>query len=252
MKPLKTSWQNVGSWYDKKVGDKGLYYHEHVILPNALRLLNLHTNDSLLDLGCGQGILGRSIPKDVGYVGIDASPTLITSAKNRDKNSKHVYKTGDITTQLPIKEVFTHASIILALQNCEFPRNVFHEVANHLKPGGTFLIVVNHPYFRIPRLTAWGIDEHNKQQYRKVFRYASPQKIPITMHPGQQTGPLTWSFHFPLSDYSTFLNQEGFMIDKIEEWTSDKESVGKASKMENRSRSEIPLFMGILAKKIIN
>jgi hypothetical protein len=46
------------------------------------------------------------------------------------------------------------------------------------------------------------------------------------------------------------LKDAGFVIDTIEEWTSDKESEGRAGKMENRSRAEIPLFMAIKAIKI--
>jgi hypothetical protein len=45
------------------------------------------------------------------------------------------------------------------------------------------------------------------------------------------------------------LNKAGFMIAKIEEWTSDKESEGKTAKQENRARAEFPLFMAIQAQK---
>jgi hypothetical protein len=36
----------------------------------------------------------------------------------------------------------------------------------------------------------------------------------------------------------------------MEEWTSDKVSVGKAAKGENRARAEFPLFMAIRAVKV--
>jgi hypothetical protein len=45
------------------------------------------------------------------------------------------------------------------------------------------------------------------------------------------------------------LKDAGFVIEEIEEWTSDKESEGRAGRMENRSRNEIPLFMAIGAIK---
>jgi hypothetical protein len=45
------------------------------------------------------------------------------------------------------------------------------------------------------------------------------------------------------------LKDAGFAIDVIEEWTSDKESEGRAARMENRSRSEFPLFLAIKAFK---
>ena len=53
------------------------------------------------------------------------------------------------------------------------------------------------------------------------------------MHPGQKQSTLTWSFHFPLSSYSQFLQESGLLIEKIEEWTSPKKSIGKMGKAEN-------------------
>ena len=246
-----TSWQKVGKWYNKLVEDKGHYYHEHVIIPGVLKFLNLKPNDSLLDVGCGQGVLARQIPKNVYYQGIDNAPTLIESAKRLDKNQSHHYSIADATNPLPFeKHDFTHSAIVLALQNMENPEIVFQNISRRLVSTGKLVIVLNHPMFRIPRQSSWGIDEANKLQYRRINRYLSPLKIPITMHPGQSVQTLTWSFHHPLSDYSKFLKNTGFLIELIEEWTSTRESLGSAAKMENRGRAEIPLFMAILAQKI--
>lgn len=115
--------------------------------------------------------------------------------------------------------------------------------------NGYLLIVLNHPAFRISRQSSWGIDPNSKIQYRRIDRYMTPINIPITAHPGEKHSEFTWSYHLPLWEYSRMLKDNGFAIELIEEWTSDKESVGKASKMENRSRAEIPLFMAILAQK---
>lgn len=48
-------------WYDKLVGDEGSDYHRNVILPAALKLLDLKAGERVLDLCCGQGILTRSL-----------------------------------------------------------------------------------------------------------------------------------------------------------------------------------------------
>ena len=74
-------------------------------------------------------------------------------------------------------------------------------------------------------------------------------QIPINMNPSDRNSPITMSYHHPIGDYSRMLKDAGFTIDLIEEWTSDKESEGRAAKMENRSRSEIPLFLAIKAVK---
>ena len=78
----------------------------------------------------------------------------------------------------------------------------------------------------------------------------SPMEIPINMNPSDRSSPITMSYHYPLSDYSKMLKDAGFVIDLIEEWTSDKESEGRVARMENRSRAEIPLFIAIRAIKI--
>ena len=92
----ETSWESAGAWYDKIVGSKGHYYHQHVILPGALRLLDLKEKDSLLDLACGQGILARHLPPQVPYTGIDISPSLIRSAKQQTYRGKPEFHVGDV------------------------------------------------------------------------------------------------------------------------------------------------------------
>jgi SAM-dependent methyltransferase len=242
---VSTSWENSHKWYDSIVGEKGHYYHEHVVLPNSLKLLNLQKGDSLLDLGCGQGVLARSLPTHVRYTGVDASSSLIQSAKAK---SKHPFYTDDITKPFTLKEKpFSHAALILAVQNLENPEVAFQNAAAHLTPHGKFLIVLNHPCFRIPRQSSWGIDEPKKLQYRRIDLYMSSLKIPIQTSPSQkEKSATTFSFHHPLSYYIQKLNASGFKIETMEEWISDKKSTGPKAAMENRSRKEFPLFLAIL------
>lgn len=250
-KTTSTSWEPVSKWYSQSVGKDGHYYHQFVILPKLLKLLNLNDNSSLVDLACGQGILARHIPEKVPYLGIDIAPSLIAEAKRLDKNPQHNYLVGDLAKPLKLeKQTFTHATMILALQNLAKPDSVFKQIAAILQPNGMFAMVINHPYFRIPRQSSWGVDENKKIQYRRVDLYLSEQKIPIQAHPseGVQSSE-TWSFHYPLSTYIRWLNEAGFVIELLEEWCSDKKSEGKMAKMEDRSRAEFPLFMTLIARK---
>jgi ubiquinone/menaquinone biosynthesis C-methylase UbiE len=247
-KSVDTSWHAETKDYNKIVGEDGHYFHQHVVIPGVLRLLNLKRGDSLLDLGCGQGVLARAIPTGVNYLGVDAAAGLIDVAKKMDHEPNHKYITASATRQLQLSESFTSAAIVLALQNMELPQNAIKNASQLLVKDGKLAIVINHPMFRIPRQSGWG--EHpNKLQYRYVNRYLSFMKIPILMHPSRKGGAETVSYHFPLSYYVDALVKNGFVITAIEEWTSDKESKGKAAKQENRARTEIPLFMAILAQK---
>ena len=246
----RSSWQRVSSWYSKSTEGKGHYYHEYVVIPSVLKLLNLREDSKVLDLGCGSGILGRSIPKDTKYIGIDLSESLVKDARKRDRSSGHEYITTDATKNLSLDSDFTHSVLILSLQNMQDGLMAIKNAFKHLVPDGTLVIVLNHPVLRIPRQTSWGLDQKTKMQYRRIDRYLNPMEIPIKMNPSQVNSPTTWSYHYSISDYSKMLNEAEFVIELIEEWTSDKESVGKASRMENRARNEFPLFMAIKARKI--
>lgn len=37
-----TTWEPVAGWYKGLVGDKGHYYHQHVIIPESLKILSLN------------------------------------------------------------------------------------------------------------------------------------------------------------------------------------------------------------------
>ncbi len=249
--PKTTSWENSSRWYNELVGARGHYYHEHVIIPGVLRLLNLGRDSSLLDVGCGQGIMGRQLSKHQKYCGIDISNELIKEARERDQKREHIYLVADATKPVRLPEpIFTHATAILSLQNMEDPAPAIALIGKHLTANGRAVLVLNHPYFRIPRHSGWGVEPGNKRQYRWVTSYTSPLSIPITTHPGQKNSARTWSFHQPLSAYTTFLAAAGLAIERIEEWSSDKKSQGPHAKSEDRARSEIPLFMAIVARKI--
>lgn len=246
----KTSWQKVAPWYSRITDHgQGHYYHQHVVIPKTLALLDLKPGSKILDLACGNGVLAKAIPGGVNYLGIDISASLVKEAQKSDINANHKYQIFDVTKPVNVPSDFTHAAIILALQNVEKPEEVLKNAAKALVDDGVFVIVLNHPVLRIPRQTSWGIDEQRKIEYRRIDRYLSPLKIPINMNPGDRNSAVTWSYHHSISDYSKMLKDAGFVIEVIEEWVSDKESEGKAAKMENRGRSEFPLFMAIKARK---
>lgn len=249
-----TSWNQEAAWYQKLVGNKGHYYHRHIVLPGVLRLLQVQPSDTVLDLGCGQGIFAYALPPVKAYFGIDAAPNLIKFARQNIHKQGYEFCLADLTQPFVgqhTQHAFQKAVMILSLQNMKDLLQPLQTAAQLLVTNGQLVIVLNHPCFRIPRQSAWEVNEKSKQQFRAIYRYLSSMEIPIEMHPSNGPASVTWSFHHPLQDYFQALQQAGFAVVNVEEWASDRESVGKAAKMENRSRAEIPLFLTLVARKII-
>ncbi|EPP35557.1 methyltransferase domain protein, partial [Chlamydia ibidis] len=238
--------------YHKTVKEDGHYYHKKVILPNLLPLLSLTPDSSVLDIGCGQGILERAIPQACDYLGIDLSSSLLKIAKKLSCVHKHQFLLHDLT--LPLKKElgrqFSHAIAILSLQNMQNPELAIANTASLLKDGAKFFLVLNHPCFRIPRVSSWGYDESKKLIFRRLDRYLSPLKVPIVAHPSKSDSATTVSFHFPLAYWAQSLFKHNFVINNIQEWTSPKISAGKRAKAENFSRKEFPLFLLIACTKL--
>ena len=202
---------------------------------------------SVLDLGCGQGILTTILSKNCDYLGIDASKKLIDLAKKR--HSARTFKVADCTQALELKEKFSAAVCVLALQNmCDF-KKLLVNAHDALDDGGQLILVLNHPCFRIPRQSHWGKDEKQKLQYRRIDRYMGSMEIPIQVNPGKKNSEKLISFHHPLSDYFGALKNAGFLVSDCQEWCSEKTSSGKNAKSENRARREFPLFLTICAQK---
>ncbi|MFA7301502.1 MAG: class I SAM-dependent methyltransferase [Candidatus Shapirobacteria bacterium] len=242
-----TSWQKVAPWYKKIVGDSGHFYHREVILPNVLRLLNLKSGEKLIDLGCGQGVLARTIPNDIEYAGFDVSSEMIKTAISLDKNLKHRYTTIDATHSI-LNQRADKIAIILALQNMKKPFAVIRNCKEILNFGGKIVIVLNHPAFRIPKHGDWMVKDD--RQFRIIDNYMTPLEIPIESSPfDKKNNELSYSYHYPLSFYSEILFDNGFVIEKIEEWVSPKKSTGIKAEIEDKARNEIPLFMAIVASK---
>ncbi|MBC8105126.1 MAG: SAM-dependent methyltransferase, partial [Anaerolineae bacterium] len=128
---------------------------------------------------------------------------------------------------------------------------LFEGVARALREAGRFVIVMMHPAFRGPKETAWGWDETQKVQYRRVDRYLIPRKSPIVAHPGKAPDVYTWTFHKPIESYVRAARNAGLLIDALEEWPSHKISdSGPRAHAENVARKEIPMFLAVRAVKV--
>jgi ubiquinone/menaquinone biosynthesis C-methylase UbiE len=250
-----TSWNRVANWYSNHLSTGGTY-QDKTIFPGALRLLAPEANKRYLDIACGEGsflrLVGSEQPASDLY-GIDAAPDLIAHAETlRKKDQRFHFSVADAqrVSAVVAPKSIDGATCLMAIQNIEHMDSVFKETAKVLKPGASFVIVMNHPGFRAPQQSGWGWDETRKLQYRRMDRYLTPYAQPIIAHPGSAPSVKTLSYHRPLTSYVAALSAAGFVVDALEEWISDKVSdSGPRAKAENLARKEFPLFLAIRAKR---
>lgn len=246
-----TSWEKGASWYDSLTTKSGHFYHSNVIFPKIKQLMQLEKseNPSVLEIGCGQGALARACLSKISYLGLDTSETLLLFARKRQKNPLHKFILQDATQAYTFNQKFSHVIFLLSLQNINDPKMALKQAGKHVRPTGKLILVLNHPCFRIPRQSCWGIDPKQKIQYRRINKYSSAMKIPIEIHPGKKEGGknILWAFHLPLAQYFEYIKEAGLTVSELHEWYCPKISSGKNAKMENNARKEFPLFLTIVA-----
>lgn len=246
----ETSWGKVAEWYDKHL-DGDNTYHAQVVAPNLERIVGLKPNQSLLELGCGQGFfLEKFSHVSDKLTGVDLGASLIEIAKKKIRGAKLLVANAEDPKLLPGQK-FDVITVVLAIQNMKNLTAVADNFKRLIKDDGKVVIVLNHPAFRVPQHSGWGTDESKKVQHRFVDAYMSEMEIKIDMTPGKATDKeMTLSYHRPLQVYSKAFSKAGFGIVKIEEWISHRKSAGLHAKMEDHARKEIPLFMCLVLKKV--
>jgi len=250
----ETSWDAQAEWYDQLQGERGDDFYGKLLLPAVIRQLRATKGQRVLDVCCGQGVLGRALAAaEVFTLGLDASPALVARAKER-ASSFESYAVADARKidQAKLDHRFDHAALVMALQDLNPMEPVLSGIATLVKPGGRLVVALSHPCFRIPRRSQWGWDETFGVQYRRLDAYLSPLATPIKTHPGMPQDPnRTTSFHRPLSAYLNAFGQSGWGITACEELCSHRRgTVGPRFGAEDRAAKEFPLFMILAAVRL--
>lgn len=253
-----TAWEGQAGWYDQLHGSEGANLYRDVLLPAVLRRLGAKPGQRVLDLGCGQGVLGRALAHlGVASLGVDASPALLEAARSR-AGARESYVLGDVRDLAALLpgQAFDHAAAVMSLQDLDPVAPVLAGVARLLPPAGRCVIAMNHPCFRQPRRSAWGWDDQRRQQYRRIDGYLTPYSTRIATHPGAAPGTPeaalhTTSTHRPLSAYIEACGAAGLGIIACDELCNPRRGTrGVRFAAEDLAAREIPLFLVLTAVRL--
>lgn len=140
--------ENVEQWI--QVIDSMAIDSRHVTNPALVQTIQDNQLKSVLDVGCGEGWLARSLPKEIHYTGIDGSEGLVNTARVR---SQHLFETVSYA-DLKSKNWRPRNNVEGVVFNFslldEEVGSLLKSVSEFLTPQGKIIIQTIHPCFKLP------------------------------------------------------------------------------------------------------
>ena len=164
-------WDEHASWWRATFTDGADIEYEGEIIPLARRELGSFAR--VLDLGCGEGQVARALAAGgASLIGLDPSRNQLANASALGGGPSFVCAAGE---WLPIATGSLDAVLCcLAIEHSDDTDAVLEEVARVLAPGGTFLLLINHPMYQGPG-SGFVDDQILGEHYWRVGPYLTEQ-----------------------------------------------------------------------------
>ena len=174
-------------------------YHERLNWPGFSALLP-PPGRSTLDVGCGEGRVGRRLHEDGHRVaGIDSSRTLVELAREAGGYDELVC--GDAAALPWEARTFDLAIAYMSLQDVDDLPGAVGELARVLEPGGRLCLAIVHPLNRPPE----ALDGYFED--RRFAEELERDGLSMTFE----------SIDRPLEAYTRALARAGFLIEQLRE-----------------------------------
>lgn len=176
------------------------------------------TGMTVLDLGCGYGWHCKyAVDRGAAEVlGLDLSERMIGEARAKNADPRIVYAVRSLEEYDYPPARFDCVISNLALHYVEDLGPVFGGVFQTLKPGGVFLLNMEHPVFTAGVNESWVCGEDGKPKYWPIDDY---------FYPGERVtrflGETVKKQHHTLTQILMGLINAGFGLERVEEATPD-------------------------------
>jgi SAM-dependent methyltransferase len=243
--PYESLWptgEDVALWWQEGFTQGADTEYEQQILP----MLGAHLAGStrVLDLGCGEGQVGRlaaGLPGVDVVVGADPTWAQIREAAARRGGLTAIRAEA---ASLPFKrDSFDAVVACLVFEHVEALDEAIAEVGRVLEPGGRFLLLINHPLLQTPG-SGWIDDTILEEQYWRIGPYLVEDS---TL---EEVDKDIWIpfIHRPLSRYVNAMAGSGMFLTRMEEPAPPPGFLSRAE--EYRDAATIPRLLVLRAEKL--
>ena len=197
----------------------------------------------VLDLGCGYGWHCKYAAERgaASVLGIDLSEKMIARAREINGDERITYRICGLEEYEYPEEEYDCVVSNLALHYIEDLDTVYQKICRTLKPGGIFLLNIEHPVFTAGVNEDWIYDKDGNPEYWPVDNY---------YYPGERStlflGKRVRKYHHTLTQILMGLRNAGFALEAVEEAMPD-ESMLDIPGMKDEMRR--PMMILVRARK---
>ncbi len=250
-------WNRKARFWDALHGDGGNHFHRCLVEPSVLQLLDLRDGESVLDAGCGNGLMARRLARAGALVSaFDYSAAMLELARAHDSaaGASVDYRLIDATDEAALLQLgerrFDAITCSMALMDMPAIDPLFAASSRLLKVSGRFVFATMHPAFNSNNPIFMREKEDRaglvSQHYAvKLRTYLDMPPVKGAGAPGEPTPH--YYYHRPLSELLNAAFAAGFVLDALLEPAFEADIPAKAGSLDwSKFRQFPPILSGRL------
>jgi SAM-dependent methyltransferase len=233
-------WNQKAAFWDALHGDDGNRFHRTLVGPAVEALLGPCSDESVLDIACGSGVMARRLASlGARVTAVDFSEELLARARAREHAGEPIrYCLGDATDEAGLAALgegsFDAVVCTMALMDLPVIAPLYRSARRLLKSAGRLVVVTAHPAFNSnnPIFFAELSDEGGTLRRRSGIKLESYLDVPPVKAVGAPGEPNShYYYHRPLHELLSEAFDAGLVLDGLVERsfpasTDDKPPLG--------------------------